>query len=216
VARADAREIAVLPTFAFLVAATLLAITPGPGITYVVARTAAGGKPEGVASCIGCALGGMVHVVAAACGLSLLLVQSAFAFSVVKWLGAAYLIYLGFKLLLSRAPAADLPRVDRHGVRAAFRDGVVVEALNIKTAMFFLAFIPQFVDPARPVAMQFILLGTICVVLNTLADLVAVALASRLLESSSARAARARWMTRASGVTMLGLGAYVALAKRSA
>jgi len=79
-----------LPTLAFLVAATLLAITPGPGIAYVVARTAAGGKLEGVASCVGTALGGMVHVVAAACGLSLLLVQSAFAFSVVKYLGAAY------------------------------------------------------------------------------------------------------------------------------
>jgi threonine/homoserine/homoserine lactone efflux protein len=204
----------VLPTLAFLLAATLLAITPGPGITYVVARTVAGGKLEGVVSCFGTALGGMVHVIAAACGLSLLLVQSALAFTVVKYLGAAYLIYLGLKLLLSRAPVTSLPKVSRQGVRAALRDGIVVEALNIKTAMFFLAFIPQFVDPSRPVAMQFIVLGTICVTLNTLADLVAVALANRLLESDTARAARARWMTRASSVTMLGLGAYVALAKR--
>jgi len=206
----------VLPTLAFLVAAAILAITPGPGIAYVVARTAAGGKLEGVVSCFGTALGGMVHVVAAACGLSLLLVQSALAFSIVKYLGAAYLIYLGLKLLLSRAPAASLPEVKRQGVWSALRDGIVVEALNIKTAMFFLAFIPQFVDPARPVAAQFVLLGSLCVVLNTLADLVAVLLAHRLLESGSARATRAKWLTRASGATMLGLGAYVALAKRQA
>jgi threonine/homoserine/homoserine lactone efflux protein len=205
-----------LPTLAFLLAATLLAITPGPGITYVVARTVAGGRLEGVVSCFGTALGGMLHVVAAACGLSLLLVQSALAFTVVKYLGAAYLIYLGLKLLLSRAPAQKLPAVSRRGVCSALRDGIVVEALNIKTAMFFLAFIPQFVDPAKPVASQFVVLGTICIALNTLADLVAVLLASRLLESDAGRAARARWLTRASGITMLGLGAYVALAKRPA
>ena len=203
-----------LPSLAFVLAAALLAVTPGPGIAYVVARTAAGGKPEGIASCFGTGLGGLVHVVAAACGLSLLLAQSALAFSIVKYLGAAYLIYLGAKMLLARSSTPALPEVRRQGMRNAFRDGVVVEALNVKTAMFFLAFIPQFIDPAQPVAAQFIVLGSICVALNTLADLGAVFLAHRLLESGGIRAAREKWLTRASGATMLGLGAYVALAKR--
>src|SRR5215218_146519 len=92
-----------LPSVAFFIAALLLAVTPGPGIAYVVARTAAGGRPEGLASCVGTGLGGMLHVGAAALGVSALLAQSAVAFSVVKSIGAAYLVYLGLRLLLSRA-----------------------------------------------------------------------------------------------------------------
>src|SRR6476620_12527438 len=96
-----------LPSFAFFVAALVLAVTPGPGIAYVVARTTAGGRAEGLASCIGTGLGGMLHVGAAALGLSVLLAQSAVAFSVVKYIDAAYLVYLGIRLLLSKTtPAA--------------------------------------------------------------------------------------------------------------
>src|SRR5678816_3451320 len=93
-----------LPSFAFLVAALILAVTPGPGIAYVVARTAAGGRAEGLASCVGTGLGGLFHVCAAALGLSVLLAQSAMAFTVVKYVGAAYLVYLGVRLLLVKAP----------------------------------------------------------------------------------------------------------------
>ena len=116
---------------AFLVAALILALTPGPGIAYVVARTAAGGRAEGLASCIGTAIGGMFHVGAAALGLSLLLVRSALAFSVVKYVGAAYLIFLGLRLLLSNPPAGQAPVLSALGVRRAVRDGVVVEAFNV-------------------------------------------------------------------------------------
>lgn len=203
-----------LPSIAFLFAAILLAITPGPGIAYVVARTVAGGRAEGIGSCIGTAVGGMVHVLAATLGLSLLIAQSALAYSIVKYLGAAYLIYLGIKILTSRAPATDLPKVQRAGASKALKDGIVVEVLNVKTAMFFLAFIPQFVSAGYALAPQFIMLGTICVVLNTTVDLLAVVAASRFVASSTAKATRERVLSRLSGVTMLCLGIFVAAANK--
>ena len=201
---------------AFLIAATVLAITPGPGIAYVVARTVAGGRAEGLASCIGTGIGRMLHVLAAAVGLSILVAQSALAFTVVKVVGAAYLVYLGVRMLLRKqADVADQP-VAPQGARRALLEGVVVEALNVKTALFFLAFLPQFVAPAEPLVPQLVLLGSICVALNTLVDVVAVLAAHRLLASGVARAARARLMTRVSGVTMIGLGVFLATAKRQA
>jgi threonine/homoserine/homoserine lactone efflux protein len=162
----------------------------------------------------------MVHVLAAALGLSLLVAQSAFAFNLVKILGVAYLFYLGMRLLMQRqAPAQDaaaVPAVTARGARRAMLDGIVVEALNIKTALFFLAFLPPFADAGQPLVPQLVLLGSICVLLNTLVDVLAVIGAHRLLASGVGREARARWMTRASGLTMLGLGAYLALARRNA
>ncbi len=204
---------------AFLLAAVLLAITPGPGIAYVVARTVAGGRAEGLASCLGTAIGGMLHVLAAALGLSLILAQSAMAFNLVKYLGAAYLIYLGIRLLRQKDQALianPAERIQAKGARRALLDGMVVEALNVKTAIFFLAFLPQFVDPGEALIPQFVLLGSICVALNTLVDVLAVWAADRLLQAEAVRKARARLLTRLSGGTMLGLGVYLALARREA
>ena len=198
----------------FLVAAAVLAITPGPGIAYVVARTVAGGRFEGLASCIGTGIGGMLHVLAAAVGLSLLVAQSALAFTLVKVLGAAYLVYLGVRMLLRKQHDAAVQAASPQGARRALVEGVVVEALNVKTALFFLAFLPQFVAPGEPLVPQLVLLGSVCVALNTLVDVVAVLAAHRLLDSGAARAARARLMTRVSGVTMIGLGVFLATAKR--
>ena len=201
---------------AFVITALVLAITPGPGIAYVVARTVAGGRPEGLASCLGTGIGGMLHVVAAALGLSLIVAQSALAFSLVKYLGAAYLVYLGIRLLLRADQGFSVEPVTSQGARRALLEGIVVEALNVKTALFFLAFLPQFVSPGESIVGQLVLLGSICVLLNTLVDVGAVFAADRLLKSGAARAARARLLTRVSGVTMLGLGAYLALARREA
>ena len=198
---------------AFVIAAIILAITPGPGIAYVVARTSAGGRSEGLASCFGTGIGGMLHVLAAALGLSLIVAQSAVAFNLVKYLGAAYLVYLGIRLLLRKDQAVTVGAVASQGVRRALFEGIVVEALNIKTALFFLAFLPQFASPSEPLVPQLVLLGSICVALNTLVDVIAVCAADHLLKSS---AARARLLTKVSGVTMLGLGAYLALARREA
>ncbi len=202
--------------FAFLFAAIVLAITPGPGIAYVVARTVAGGRAEGLASCFGTGIGGMLHVVAAALGLSLVVAQSALAFALVKYLGAAYLVYLGVRMLLRQGRASAIGPVTPQGARRALLEGVAVEALNVKTALFFLAFLPQFVDRTEPLVPQLLVLGSICVALNTLADVVAVFAAARLLGSQAVRDARARLLTRLSGTTMVGLGAYLALARRDA
>ena len=199
----------------FILAAIVLAITPGPGIAYVVARTAAGGRPEGLASCFGTGIGGLIHVLAAALGLSLFLAKSALAFSVVKYVGAAYLIYLGVRMLTREQPPAGVRSVSSRGARHALFEGVLVEALNVKTALFFLAFLPQFATPGAPLIPQLVLLGSVCVTLNTLADITAVLLANRLLKSSVGRATRARLLTRVSGMTMLGLGTYLAVARRA-
>ena len=204
------------PFFAFLLAAIVLAVTPGPGIAYVIARTVSGGRAEGIASCFGTAIGGMGHVLAAAFGLSALLAQSALAFSVVKYLGAAYLIYMGVRMLLAKAASNAHPEVRATGVWLALRDGALVEAMNVKTAIFFLAFLPQFVVSTEPLIPQILLMGSVCVLLNTLVDFVAVFAADRLLKSSPARAARERMLTRASGITMISLGAYLATAKNNA
>ncbi len=201
---------------AFLIAAVVLAVTPGPGIAYVVARTAAGGRKEGLASCFGTAVGGMVHVLAAALGVSLLIAESALAFSLVKYVGAAYLVYLGIRMLLRKDHGPNAAEVSPQGPRRAFFEGVVVEALNVKTALFFLAFLPQFVSPGEPLIPQLAALGGICVTLNTAVDVIAVFAADRLLRSQAARSARARILTRLSGTIMLGLGAYLAMAKREA
>jgi threonine/homoserine/homoserine lactone efflux protein len=201
---------------AFALAALILAITPGPGIAYVVARTVAGGWSEGLASCLGTGLGGFVHVAAAALGLSLLIAQSALAFGLVKYVGAAYLVYLGVGMLLRKQQATDVGQVQSRGARRAFAEGIVVEGMNVKTALFFLAFLPQFTSPNAPLAPQMALLGSVCVVLNTFVDVVAVMGANRLLASSAARTTRARLLTRVSGCTMLSLGILLALTRRAA
>ena len=203
-----------MASLTFLLTALVLAMTPGPGMAYVVARTVAGGRSEGLASCLGTGIGGMFHVAAAALGLSLLIAQSAVAFSLVKYLGAAYMVYLGIRLLLRKDQQFTVERVASQGARRALLEGIAVEALNVKTALFFLAFLPQFVSPAEPLVPQLVLLGSICVALNTFVDVVAVFVADRLLRSDAARATRARFLTRMSGFTMVGLGTFLALARR--
>ena len=198
----------------FLIAAIALAITPGPGIAYVVARTVAGGRAEGFASCMGTALGGFVHVLAASLGLSLLIAQSALAFGVLKYVGAAYLVYLGIGMLRRKPVKLEAAEVPVEGARKALVQGVLVETLNVKTAMFFLAFLPQFVAHGQPLVPQLVLLGSICVLCNTVVDVVCVLAAHRLLQSSVTGKQRAQWMNRISGCVMLVLAGFLALARR--
>ena len=195
----------------FFAAALILAITPGPGIFYVLARSLAGGKREGVQSSFGTFAGGLFHVFAAALGISAILAASAVAFHTVKYAGAAYLVWLGTRMIRSRN--ADMAFQNLQPSQSAFRQGILTEALNPKTALFFLSFIPQFIAPERGhVFFQFLLLGSISVILNTTADLVVVLLAAPL-ERKLKNSARFRRNQRvASGVGMIGLGAYVALA----
>ena len=204
----------------FLTAAVLLAIAPGPGMLYVLARSLAGGRREGVLSALGTFAGGMVHVLAAAAGVSVFLAKSTAAFATVKYLGAAYLCFLGIRMILDARgdttsstvavlTQATMPR------RGPFWQGVTTEVLNPKTALFFLSFIPQFVNRASGhVFLQFLLLGSLSVGLNTSADLVVTALAGPLgnLIRSSARFRR-RQRT-ATGVIMIGLGTYLATSEK--
>jgi threonine/homoserine/homoserine lactone efflux protein len=191
----------------FLPAALLVALTPGPGIFYVAARTLAGGRGDGIASSIGLGLGGLVHVIAGAVGISALVMASAEAFTMVKILGAVYLVWLGLKAW--REARVLLPTIRTTGSRQALREGIIVEALNPKTAAFFLAFIPQFVDASQPVAAQFVVLGVISVALNTTYG---AAIARADLENRPSLIMRAR---RASGAVMCGLGASLLFVRRS-
>lgn len=198
----------------FLAAALVVAITPGPGIFYIVARTMAGGRREGLASSVGLGLGGLVHVFGGAIGLSALIMASSEAFTLLKLVGALYLIWLGFKTW-REARAVDPAEVQTTGASRAFRDGIVVEALNPKTAAFFLAFIPQFVDPSANVAVQFIVLGLVSVTLNTSADLVVTYWAARARAGLARRPALITRMRQASGAIMCGLGTTLLFARRA-
>lgn len=198
----------------FLAAASLIALTPGPGIFYVAARTLAGGRGEGLASSLGTGIGGLFHVVAGAAGVSALVMASADAFTVLKLAGALYLLWLGIRTL--RESRADMPVAGpRVGSARAFRDGIVVEALNPKTAAFFLAFLPQFVDlSAGAVSLQFLGLGLVSVILNTAVDVVVVMLADRARSIAFGRPTLMRRLRTGAGAAIAGLGLGLLFARR--
>lgn len=155
----------------FAIAALALIVVPGPAVIYVLAQSVAHGRRAGLASVAGIATGALVHVLAAVVGLSSLLVSSAIAFTVVKYLGAAYLVYLGIRRILGRDGSITLVDAPPKPLRRLFRDGFVVNVLNPKVALFFLAFLPQFVDPAPGrVWLQIAVLGAIFVVIGVLSD----------------------------------------------
>lgn len=200
--------------FLFLTAAVLLAIAPGPGMLYVLARSLAGGKREGVLSAIGTFFGGMVHVFAAALGLSIILAKSALAFATVKYVGAAYLGFLGIRMILDARKengGSEALTQNLKPARNPLWQGVATEVLNPKTALFFLSFIPQFVNRASGhVFLQFVMLGTISVVMNTTADLLVIALAGPLGERIRSSAKFRRRQRTLTGAIMIGLGTYLA------
>jgi threonine/homoserine/homoserine lactone efflux protein len=155
----------------FIVAALALLLIPGPSVLYIVARSVNQGRRAGLVSAAGVGAGSLVHVSAATLGLSALLLSSALAFAAVKYLGAAYLIYLGIRTLRARAAPEETSAPARRSLGRIFLQGVVVNTLNPKTALFFFAFLPQFVDPARgSVAAQIGLLGLLMVALGTCTD----------------------------------------------
>ena len=196
----------------FAAAAVAFLAIPGPSVFYVVARSLSQGRRAGIVSVLGVQTGGLVHVVAAAFGVSALIASSATAFTTVKYAGAAYLVYLGVRKLLSKGEA---PRAEpeRPTPRAQlFWHGVVVNVLNPKTALFFLAFVPQFVDPNEAVVSQMLVLGTLLVGLGVLSDgtyaLVAAHAGNRIRGSAAAR----RTLDRVSGGVFVALGLVAALA----
>ena len=200
----------------FFLAAFAIAISPGPGIFYVAARTLAGGREEGLASSLGTGLGGLVHVAAGAAGVSALVLASAEAFALLKIAGAVYLVWLGIKTIREARVAIDI-HAEPTGARRAFREGIVVEALNPKTAAFFLAFLPQFVDPAAgPAWSQFLLLGLVSVTLNTAVDVVVALMASRARSIAVVRPSLLRRLRQGAGLGIASLGLALVFARRPA
>jgi threonine/homoserine/homoserine lactone efflux protein len=194
----------------FAAAALALLLIPGPAVLYVVAQSAQHGRVAGLVSVGGVHAGTLVHVAAAAVGLSAIIVSSALAFSFVKFAGAAYLVYLGVRRIVAREPAERIETPEQPLARL-FRQGVVVNVLNPKTALFFLAFLPQFVDPDRAVWPQVLVFGLTFVVLGFMSDgLYAIAAGSL---AKWLRAKR-RGVAYASGTVFIGLGVSAALAKR--
>jgi threonine/homoserine/homoserine lactone efflux protein len=155
----------------FIAATLILVFMPGPNTLYIIARSIQQGRKAGIVSSLGVQLGTLLHIAAAAFGLSALLLSSALAFNVVKYAGAAYLIYLGVKTLLTKEEKEATPEIRNVSLSRVFYQGAVVNLLNPKTALFFFAFLPQFIDAARGrVAMQIILLGAILICLGALSD----------------------------------------------
>jgi threonine/homoserine/homoserine lactone efflux protein len=191
----------------FIPAALVLLAIPGPAVLYVVATSVDGGRRNGLVSVAGIHLGSLVHITAAVAGLSALIVSSAIAFSAVKYVGAAYLVFVGIRRLLGKDDPVDTVERAPRSTRRVFGQGVVVNVLNPKTALFFLAFMPQFVDPDRPVWTQTIVLGLCWIVLGLLSD-GAYALAGGTLGGILRR--RRKAVRYASGSVFIGLGAVAA------
>jgi threonine/homoserine/homoserine lactone efflux protein len=193
---------------AFLIASVLLAVTPGPGVLYIVTRSLTQGRRHGLASVAGVALGNLGNAVGASIGLAAVFAVSALAFTVVKYLGALYLVYLGVQAI--RAPGRDreLPRPVAASLRRIFRDGFIVALLNPKTAVFFAAFLPQFMSPESPAIVQSLTLGSIFVAIAAVTD-TAYATAAGALGPALARARGARALGRyLTGGSFIGLGVY--------
>lgn len=197
----------------FLAVSIVAGLTPGPGMLYIVARSLQGGAAHGVISVLGSFTGTFFHIAAATMGLSTLVMNSVLAFSIIKYIGAAYLIYLGLRTLLGREESATDIRVRPFTHYAVFRQAVITDVLNPKTALFFLALIPQFVNvEAGNVALQFFTYGMIANVVFTLPEITVALLAAKL---GAAFAHKPRWKLGrrfASGGTLIALGGFSAFA----
>ena len=199
---------------AFAVTTAIFAFIPGPAMLYAAARTMAGGRKAGLMAVLGIHLGAYAHIIAAAAGLSALFHAVPVAYTCVKLAGAFYLVWLGISLFRSPDPQAENTAAPTGG-RRAFLQSVTVEILNPKTAIFFLAFLPQFVDSAAalPIWAQLAILGTVVNLIFTFADVVSVFLAdvilARLKRSSGVQAL----VRKAGGMILIGLGAHLALQK---
>jgi threonine/homoserine/homoserine lactone efflux protein len=197
--------LATLPVFA--VASLVLLVVPGPAVLYIVARSGAQGTRAGLVSIAGVHAASAMHVVAAAAGLSALLVASSVAFTAVKTAGGLYLVYLGVKAMRSAHRSVDLPAVTRRGTRRLFVEGFVVNLFNPKVALFFLAFLPQFIDAdGAPLWTQTLVLGGLYIVLGLCSDGLYALLGARLGGWFTRRSEGVRFTRYAEGGILVGLG----------
>ena len=199
----------------FLAAGILLNLTPGPDTVYILGRSIAHGREAGIASALGICTGSIFHTCAAALGLSAILATSALAFGAIKLLGGAYLIFLGIKMVLDRRKRLSLPsNFRRRTTAAAFRQGIFTNILNPKVALFFLAFLPQFIDPASNVKLlAFLMLGFTFVTTGTIWCLVLAWFASAFSERLRTNETIGQWLNRTAGALFVFLGLRLAIAK---
>ena len=199
----------------FLAAGILLNLTPGPDTAYILGRSIAQGREAGVASALGICVGSIFHTCAAALGLSAILATSALAFGAIKLLGGAYLILLGIKMFLDRRKHLSLPsNFRRRTTAAAFRQGVFTNILNPKVALFFLAFLPQFIEPASSIkVLAFLMLGFTFVTTGTIWCLVLAWFASAFSERLRTNETIAQWLNRTAGALFVFLGLRLATAE---
>ncbi len=197
----------------FLVASLILLLTPGPAVLYIVARSLDQGRLAGFVSVLSIEVGNFAHVLAATLGLSAILVSSALAFSIVKYLGAAYLIYLGVRRLLARETAHELTTFQRQSLRRIFRQGVLVAIFNPKTALFFFAFLPQFVDSSKSsFTLQLLILGCLFVLMAIVTDSLYALLAGTVGQWLKGTRSFLRVERYLVGTVYIGLGVMAALA----
>jgi threonine/homoserine/homoserine lactone efflux protein len=200
---------------AFVGASLVLAITPGPAVVYIVARTLAQGRAWGLASVLGVALGNFSNALGAALGLAALFAVSSAAFTAVKWAGAAYLVYLGIRMWRASSPVADAtPQAPAQPLQHVFRDGFVVALLNPKTTMFFAAFLPQFMDAHGNPLMQTLALGGVFVGIACCTDIIYVLTASLVAPRLRRAASHGLWGNRLAGTSFIGLGVLTAMGTR--
>jgi len=200
----------------FLAAGVLLNLTPGPDTAYILGRSIAQGREAGIASALGICVGSIFHTCAAALGLSAILATSALAFGAIKLLGGAYLIFLGIKMLIDRRRKLSLPsNFRRRTTAAAFRQGVLTNVLNPKVALFFLAFLPQFIDPtSNTKVFAFLFLGLTFVTTGTIWCLIVARFASAFSERLRTNEAVAQWFNRTAGALFVFLGVRLAAVKQ--
>ena len=200
----------------FLAAGILLNLTPGPDTAYILGRTVAQGREAGIASALGICVGSIFHTCAAALGLSAILLTSATAFGFIKLLGGAYLIFLGVKMIIDRSKPSGVPLHFRRCTNAAaFRQGALTNILNPKVALFFLAFLPQFIDPASTTkVLAFLTLGLSFVITGTIWCLVLVWFASAFSKRFQTNATIGRWVSGTAGALFIFLGVRLATVKR--
>lgn len=196
---------------AVALASLILVVMPGPAVIYILTRSVSQGRAAGLASAIGVNLGSTFHVLAAVAGLSLLLASSSYAYSILRWAGVAYLAWIGYQTLTTRDEVFAAPEMQPQSLRRVFTQGVVVNLLNPKVAIFFLAFLPQFVDPkaANP-AFQTFVLGMTLVVIGLLSDSVYAIIGGRLGELFRRRPGAARATRLTAGFTYLALAGIAA------
>ena len=196
----------------FILASVVLLVTPGPAVLYILARSVDQGRRAGLVSVCAIETGNLVHVLAATLGLSALLLSSAVAFTIVKYLGAAYLVYLGLRKIFSRRTVQATGNSQPQSLHRIFTQGVMVAALNPKTALFFVAFLPQFVDPSQgTIALQMLVLGCLFVMMAVISDSLYALLAGSVgqwLKSSLAAVRAERYLA---GSVYIGLGVTAAL-----